>query len=97
VDRAGTRAYYNMLCHSAARSSQAGRYSLELGVKRKMRPSQPWTSEDEVRLRTLAAAGRSAATIAERLKRTEAAIRYKARALNIILARVANGRQAQGE
>jgi hypothetical protein len=56
--------------------------------------SQPWTSEDEVRLRTLAAAGRSAATIAERLKRSEAGIRYKARSLNINLARVANGRTA---
>jgi hypothetical protein len=61
----------------------------------KTRPPQPWTPEDEVRLRALAAAGRSAATIAERLKRTEAAIRYKARALNIDLARVANGRQAK--
>jgi hypothetical protein len=62
-----------------------------------MRPPQPWTHEDEVRLRTLAAAGRSAATIAERLKRTEAAIRYKARKLNINLARVTIGRQAKGE
>jgi hypothetical protein len=59
--------------------------------------SQPWTSEDEVRLRDLAAAGRSAATIAERLKRTEAGIRYKARSLNINLARVANGRKAKGK
>jgi hypothetical protein len=57
--------------------------------------SQLWTSEDEVRLRALAAAGRSAATIAERLKRTEAGIRYKARSLNINLARVANGRKAK--
>jgi hypothetical protein len=61
------------------------------------RAPEPWTAEDEVRLRTLAAAGRSAATIAERLKRTEAAIRYKARALNINLARVTNGRKAKWE
>jgi hypothetical protein len=60
-------------------------------------PPQPWTLEDEVRLRALAAAGRSAATIAERLKRTEAAIRYKARALNINLLRVAKRRQAKAE
>jgi hypothetical protein len=62
-----------------------------------MHPSEPWTPDDEARLRTLAAAGRSAAKIAERLKRTEAAIRYKARGLNITLARVATGRQAKWE
>jgi hypothetical protein len=42
-----------------------------LGLKRSemsKRPSQPWSSEDEARLRALAAAGRSTATIAERLK-----------------------------
>jgi hypothetical protein len=61
----------------------------------KKRPPQPWTPEDVARLRALAAAGRTAATIAERLKRTEASIRDKARALNIILARVANGRKAK--
>jgi DNA-binding NarL/FixJ family response regulator len=63
----------------------------------KKRPPQPWTPEDEARLRALAAAGRTTATIAERLKRTEATIRYKARALNIILARVANGLKAKGK
>ena len=62
-----------------------------LGLKRSemsKRPSQPWSSEDEARLRALAAAGRSTATIAERLKRPPAAIRYKAMRLNIVIQRV---------
>jgi hypothetical protein len=61
------------------------------GLKRSQmskRPSQPWSSEDEARLRALAAAGRSTATIAERLKRPPAAIRYKAMRLNIVIYRV---------
>jgi hypothetical protein len=61
-----------------------------LGLKRSemsTRPSQPWSSEDEARLRSLAAAGRSIATIAERLKRPPAAVRYKARRLNILMHR----------
>jgi hypothetical protein len=52
---------------------------------------QPWTSEDEVRLRALAAAWRSVATIAARLKRHANAVRYKARRLNIVLRRFALG------
>jgi hypothetical protein len=52
------------------------------------RLSQPWSSEDEARLRALAAAGRSTATIAERLKRPPAAIRYKAMRLDIAIQRV---------
>jgi hypothetical protein len=48
------------------------------------------------RLRVLAAAGRSSATIAERLKRTEAAIRYKARKLQLILLHVGRGQKAKG-
>jgi hypothetical protein len=52
---------------------------------------QPWTSEDEARLRGLAASGRSVATIAERLKRSTAAIRYKALRLNISLPRAERG------
>jgi hypothetical protein len=62
-----------------------------LGLKRSemsKRPSQPWSSEDEARLRALAAAGRSTATIAERLKRPPAAIRYKAMRLNVVMQRV---------
>jgi len=67
------------------------RTRLILGLKRtemSKRPSQPWSSEDEARLRALAAAGRSTATIAERLKRPPAAIRYKAMRLNIAIQRV---------
>ena len=39
-------------------------------------------------MRALAAAGRSTAIIAERLKRPPAAIRYKAMRLNIVIQRV---------
>jgi hypothetical protein len=63
----------------------------------KKRLSQPWTPEDEVRLRTLAAAGRSAATISERLKRSVGAVRYRASALNIILQRVKRGSKVKGK
>jgi DNA-binding NarL/FixJ family response regulator len=59
----------------------------------KKRLSQPWTPEDVSRLRVLAAAGRSNATIAERLKRTEAAIRYKARKLQLICCTSGAGRR----
>jgi hypothetical protein len=52
------------------------------------RPLQPWSSEDEARLRALAAAGKSIATVAERLKRPPAAVRYKAMRLNIMVQRV---------
>jgi hypothetical protein len=60
-----------------------------------MKLPQPWTPEDEARLRELAASGRSVATIAERLKRTTAAIRYKARRLNISLPRGERGWKAK--
>ena len=62
-----------------------------LGLKRNemsKRPLQPWSSADEARLRALAAAGRSIATIAERLKRPPAAVRYKAMRLNVEVQRV---------
>lgn len=39
-------------------------------------------------MRALAAAGRSMATIAERLKRTPAAVRYKTMRVNIMVHRV---------
>jgi hypothetical protein len=63
----------------------------------KKRLSQPWTPEDETRLRALATAGRSIATIAERLKRTEAAIRYKARKLHLIFLHVGRRQKAKGK
>jgi hypothetical protein len=73
--------------------------SSALGLKRsemKIPPPEPWTPEDEARLRALAASGRSVATIAERLKRTPAAIRYKAHKLNISLPRAERGLKATG-
>jgi hypothetical protein len=63
----------------------------------KKRLPQLWTSEDEARLRALAAGGRSVATIAERLKRTTAAVRYKAFRLNIVLRRVERGLKERGK
>jgi hypothetical protein len=77
--------------HVAAPPVLVRQAATPLGLKRremKKRPAQPWTSEDEARLRALAAVGRSAITIAERLKRTPAAVRYKALRLNIVLRRV---------
>jgi len=46
---------------------------------------QPWTPADDERLRKLAAEGRSVATIAERLKRSESAVRRRAKDLGITL------------
>jgi hypothetical protein len=46
---------------------------------------QPWTPEDDQRLRKLAAEGRTSVTIAERLKRTPASVRGRANALNVVL------------
>jgi hypothetical protein len=50
-------------------------------------PGPPWTSEDEGLLRSLAAAGESAAAISTLLKRPPHAVRKRARVLNITLAR----------
>jgi hypothetical protein len=47
--------------------------------------SQPWTLEDDERLRNLAEEGRTARTISERLKRTPEAVRRRAKSLKIIL------------
>ena len=49
----------------------------------------PWTSEEEDQLRGLAKSGESIATVAERLNRSEQAIRHRARRLGIIVRRVA--------
>jgi hypothetical protein len=46
---------------------------------------QPWTPEDNERLRKLAAEGRASVTIAERLKRSPNSVRNRAAELNIVL------------
>jgi hypothetical protein len=45
----------------------------------------PWTPEDDERLRKLAREGRTVLTIAERLKRPTAAVRYRAKRLGVEL------------
>lgn len=94
------RASHDRLCSSTPCCYQTGRRPLGLGAEdeAKMRRHvvNPWTPEDEARLRALAASGRSAATIAERLKRPVSAIRYKARALNIMLRRVGHLPKSKG-
>jgi hypothetical protein len=89
VAHASTGASHDWLRRSAANSCQSGSEPLGVEAERSemSRISRPWSSEDEARLRALAAAGRSAATIAERLKRPPNAVRYKAKRLNILLRR----------
>jgi hypothetical protein len=58
------------------------------------RPTPPWTPEEEHRLRALAEAGRTAAVIAERLKRSEGAIRYRAAMLGVSFRRIAKRKDA---
>jgi hypothetical protein len=50
-------------------------------------PTPPWTSEEERLLRSMAAAGESAAAIATLLNRAPHAVRKRAHVLNITLAR----------
>jgi|SRR6188472_1225052 hypothetical protein len=52
--------------------------------KMKKRIVQPWTPEDNDRLRRLAAEGRTSVTIAERMKRTPASVRGRANAINVV-------------
>jgi len=47
-----------------------------------------WTAEEDERLRKLASEGRSVATIAERLKRSDSSIRHRAEKLKISVAKV---------
>jgi DNA-binding NarL/FixJ family response regulator len=49
-------------------------------------PGLPWSAEEEDLLRSLAAAGESAAAIAKRLKRSSEAVRKRAHKLDIRLA-----------
>lgn len=52
-----------------------------------------WTIEDDNRLRKLALEGRTAETIAERLKRSRSAIRRRAEVLNVSISRLKAGRK----
>jgi hypothetical protein len=58
-------------------------------------PSRAWTPEEDGRLRRLAEDGRSAAVIAERLKRSRGSVYMRVRKLGIRLRRT--GRKAKGE
>jgi hypothetical protein len=46
---------------------------------------QPWTPEEDVRLRRLAGEGRATAVIAERLKRSPSAVYLRAKKLGVAL------------
>jgi hypothetical protein len=55
----------------------------------------PWTPEEDALLRSMAAAGESAAAIAKPLKRTAKSVRSRARILKINLAHVPPGPRAE--
>ena len=59
--------------------------------------SRPWTAHEDMFLRQLAAAGKSAAEIAVEMKRSDAAIRNHAALLNVKLAKVQRGPKAKGK
>jgi hypothetical protein len=50
--------------------------------------ARPWTLHDELRLQQLAAAGKYAAAIAAELNRDESAVRSRAKALKVKIAKV---------
>ena len=58
-------------------------------TERQLIANQPWSSEQEDQLRRLAKNGESIATVAERLNRSEQAIRHRARRLGLTIRRVA--------
>jgi hypothetical protein len=59
------------------------------------RTIQPWTPEEDVRLRRLAEEGRAAAVIAERLKRSPAAVYLRAKKLSVTLKMTRPGPKAK--
>jgi hypothetical protein len=59
--------------------------------------NEPWTPEDDERLRKLAAEGRSSLTISERMKRPPQSIRDRAKKLKISLRILKAGRSARVE
>ena len=76
--------------------AEAIRWLVELGLKtkgemtaRQLITNPPWTSEKDDQLRRLAKNGESIATVAERLNRSEQAIRHRARKLGLTIRRVA--------
>jgi hypothetical protein len=60
-----------------------------------LRSAGPWTPEEDSLLRSMAAAGESVHAIMKPLKRTENAVRNRARVLKIKLASVPLGRKAK--
>jgi len=60
-------------------------------------PTLPWTPEEEGLLRSMAAAGESAAAISTLLKRSPHAVRKRAKVLKIKLARSQPGRKPKGK
>ena len=62
-----------------------------------LRSVGPWTPEEDSLLRSMAAAGESVAAIMKPLKRTEPAIRNRARVLKIKFARVPLGRKPKAK
>ena len=61
------------------------------GEKMSMLRARRWTSHEDIVLQRLAAAGKSAATIAAEMTRSEAAIRRHAARLNLTLAKGQHG------
>jgi hypothetical protein len=60
-------------------------------------PGPPWTPEKDGMLRSMGAAGESAAAIATLLNRTPHAVRKRAHSLEIKLARSPPGPKAKGK
>jgi hypothetical protein len=60
-------------------------------------PGAAWSAEEEELLRSLAAAGESAAAISTLLNRAPHAVRRQARVLNIALARSLPGPKTKGK
>jgi hypothetical protein len=56
--------------------------------------SSLWTPEEDARLRKLALEGRTAITIAERLKRRASSVRHRAAILKIVVTKDRSGRRA---
>jgi hypothetical protein len=54
----------------------------------KRRIIQPWSASEDERLRKIASEGRSSVIIAERLRRTPASVRSRARTLGVVLPKV---------
>jgi hypothetical protein len=60
-----------------------------------MRRSRPWTSEDDLRLRDLAAAGKYVVDIAAEMNRSESVIRTRAKENDLQIAKNTRGRPVE--